>query len=101
MVEGASCGLTKILVDLRGYRDSAWGIFKRAPLGLLIALLLITAIPTARLVASSSEPKGGLKVVGLLVVCIAIGAFVPLVFPFAYVAYVSVTWYSITPAESL
>lgn len=76
------------------------GYLSGAPPGLVVALLLIASIPTVRLVASSSEPKGGLKVVGLLAVCIAIGAFVPLVHTFAYVAYVSVTWYSITPAKS-
>ena len=94
-------GLQKFLWICAGIGTLLAGYLSGAPPGLLIALLLIAAIPTARLVASSSGPKGGLKVVGLLVVCIAIGAFVPLVFPFAYVAYVSVTWYSITPAESL
>lgn len=93
--------LQKFLWICAGIGTLLAGYSSGAPPSLLIALLLVASIPTAVLVASSSEVKGGLKVVGLLVVCMAIGAFVPLVFPFAYVAYVSVTWYSITLAESL
>ena len=77
------------------------GYLSGAPTLLLIALLFVASIPTALLVATSSELKGGMKIVVLLAVCIAIGAFVPLVPVFAYVVYVFVTWYSITSAESL
>lgn len=77
------------------------GYLSGAPLPLLTALLFIASIPTALLVRSSSELKGGLEVVGLLAVCIALGVFVPLVLVFAYVVYVSVSWYSVTPTEFL
>ena len=90
---------SKIFVDLRG--PLLAGYLSGAPLPLLIALLFIASIPTALLVRSSSELKGGLEVVGLLAVCIALGAFVPLVLVFAYAVYMSVSWYSVTPAESL
>lgn len=93
--------LQKFLWICAGIGTLLAGYASGAPPLLLIALLFVASIPTSVLVTSSSEVKGGLKAAGLLVVCIAIGAFVPLVFPFAYVAYVSVTWYSITPAESL
>ena len=77
------------------------GYSSGAPPLLLITLLFIASIPTALLVTSSSELKGGLGVVGLLAVCIALGVFVPLVLVFAYAVYMSVSWYSVTPAESL
>ena len=77
------------------------GYLSGAPLSLLTALLFIASIPTALLVRSSSELKGGLEVVGLLAVCIALGVFVPLVLVFAYAVYVSVSWYSVTSTESL
>lgn len=93
--------LQKFLWICAGIGTLLAGYLNGAPPGLLIALLLVASIPTAVLVTSSSEVKGGLNAAGLLAACIAIGAFVPLVLAFAYVAYVSVTWYSITPAESL
>lgn len=93
--------LQKLLWICAGIGTLLAGYLHGAPALLLIALLFVVAIPTALLVASSTGPIGGLKAVGVLAVCIAIGAFVPLVLIFAYVVYVSVTWYSITSAESL
>lgn len=92
--------LRKFLWICAGVGTLAAGYLNDVPLLLLVALLFVAAIPTALLIASSSEPKGGLKAVGLLAVCIAIGAFVPLVLVFAFAGYVAVTWYSVTPAES-
>lgn len=94
-------GLQNFLWICAGLGTLLAGYSSGAPLPLLTALLFIASIPTALLVRSSSELKGGLEVVGLLAVCIALGAFVPLVLVFAYVVYVSVSWYSVTPAESL
>lgn len=93
--------LQKLLWICAGIGTLLAGYLHGAAALLLIALLFVAAIPTVLLVASSAEPKGGLKSVGLLAVCIAIGAFVPLVLPFAYAVFVSVSWYSITSANSL
>lgn len=93
--------LQKLLWICAGIGTLLAGYLSGAAALLLIALLFVAAIPTVLLVASSTELKGGLKSVGLLAVCIAVGAFVPLILIFAYVVYVSVTWYSITSAESL
>lgn len=93
--------LQKLLWICAGIGTLLAGYLSGAAALLLIALLFVAAIPTVLLVASSAEPKGGLKSVGLLAVCIAVGAFVPLILIFAYVVYVSVSWYSITSANSL
>lgn len=92
--------LRKFLWICAGVGTLLAGNVKEAPPLLLVALLFVATIPTALLIGSSSEPKGGLKAVGLLAVCIAIGAFVPLFLVFAFAVYVAVTWYSVTPAES-
>lgn len=94
-------GLQKFLWICAGTGTLLTGYLSGAPPLLLIALLFIASIPTALLVTSSSELQGGLGVVGLLAVCIALGAFVPLVVVFAYIVYLSVSWYSVTPTESL
>lgn len=91
--------LQKFLWICAGVGTLLAGYVKEAPPLLLVALLFVAAIPTALLIGSSSEPKGGLKAAGLLAICIAIGAFVPLVLVFAFAGYVAVTWYSVTPAE--
>ena len=93
--------LQKLLWICAGIGTLLAGYLSGAAALLLIALLFVAAIPTVLLVASSAEPKGGLKSVGLLSVCIAIGAFVPLVLPIAYAVLVSVSWYSSTSANSL
>lgn len=93
--------LQKILWVCAGIGTLLAGYLSGAPPLLLIALLFIASIPTALLVTSSSELQGGLKIVALLAVCIALGAFVPLVLVFAYAVYAAVSWYSVTPAESL
>ena len=93
--------LQKFLWICAGMGTLLAGYSSGAPPLLLITLLFIASIPTALLVRSSSELKGGLEVVGLLAVCIALGVFVPLVLVFAYVVYVSVSWYSVTPTEFL
>ncbi|SDS12523.1 hypothetical protein SAMN04488539_1056 [Corynebacterium timonense] len=92
--------LRKFLWICAGVGTLLAGYVKEAPSLLLVTLLFVAAIPTALLIASPSEPKGGLKAVGLLAICIAIGAFVPLVLVFAFAGYIAVTWYSVTPAES-
>ncbi|WP_085957881.1 hypothetical protein [Corynebacterium fournieri] len=93
--------LQKSLWICAGIETLLAGYLNGVPFPLLIALLFIASIPTALLVKSSTELKGGLEVLGLLAICIALSAFVPLVLVFAYAVYVSVSWYSVTPAESL
>lgn len=100
-LEAEFVGLEKFLWMCAGTGTLIAGYLSGAPPLLLIALLLIASIPTALLVTSSSELQGGLGVVGLLAVCIALSAFVPLVLVFAYAVYVSLSWYSVTPTESL
>lgn len=93
--------LQKSLWICAGIETLLAGYLNGVPFPLLIALLFIASIPTALLVKSSTELKGGLEVLGLLAICIALSAFVPLVLVFAYAVYVSVSWYSVNPAESL
>lgn len=92
--------LRKFLWICAGVGTLLAGYVKEAPPLQLVALLFAAATPTALLIASSSEPKGGLKAVGLLAICITIGAFVPLALVFAFAGYVAVTWYSVNSAES-
>lgn len=61
---------------------------------LLVVLIIIAAVPTARLITSDAEPTAGLPAVSVLAACVAIGSFIPIASAIGFVGYVALTWHS-------